>query len=343
MDSEKKKISKDESGQESKPNSVPVNPWDLTLSGKLKSEAKREKTPYEIWVEKKKEESGTEITCPQCGAVNKLMPNVVDEKCICGYEFYEDNQNILTEMTEHDRKSGKDSINRLHPESARSMRAHLLLPEQITEDEDTELHLTFNSNAWLLYLLISIVSIWFFLPVLKDISHNRFGVWIVFNVLMWLLLIFFSIGGLIRTLRITSIEINNESAIFRGTTGTKTLRFDKMINIQNDRQLNNGGEILDMLDRCILFSWMSFSSYLNEASGSMNYVNRISFSSLDQSVDLTFSGGEQQSYIKAMAAIIYMSRIKSGKCFISESAIKSAEKGRGDYEDWLGEKFDKSQ
>ena len=342
MDSEKEKIKKGESDQQSKP--VPLNPWDLTLSGKLKSEVKREKTPYEIWFEKKKDESGTEETCPQCGAVNKLMPNVIREKCdSCGYEFYEDGHNILAEMTEHDRKTGKDSIRRLHPESARSLRAHLLLPEQITDDEDAEINLTFNSTVWLFYLILSIVSVWLFMPILREIPHGRIYVWLTFKFLMWLLLIFFSICGLVRTLRITSIEINNESAVFRGMIGATTLRFDKMINIQNERQLNNAGKILDMLDRCFLFAWLSLSSYINEASGSVLYVNRISISSLEQSVDFTFSGGEQQSFIKAMATIIFLSRRKSNNCFISESAIKSAEKGRGDYEDWLGDRFDKSQ
>jgi hypothetical protein len=342
MDSEKEKISKGESDQQSE--TVPLNPWDLTLSGKLKSEVKREKTPYEIWLEKKKNESGTDEICPRCGAVNKLMPNVIDEKCNkCGYEFYEDGRNILVEMTEHDRKTGKDSINRLHPESARSLRTHLLLPEQIVDDEDAEINLTFNSTVWLFYLILSIVSLWLFMPILREIPHGGIYVWLTFKFLLWLLLIFFSIGGLFRTLRITSIGINNESAVFRGTTGTTTLRFDKMINIQNERQLNNAGKILDMLDRCILFVWLSLSSYINEASGSVLYVNHISMSSLEQSIDFTFSGGEQQSFIKAMAVIIFMSRRKSNNCSISESAIKSAEKGRGDYEDWLGEKFDKSQ
>jgi hypothetical protein len=344
MDSEKEKIAKGESDQQSGPVAVPLNPWDLTASGKLKSEAKLEKTPYEIWFERKKEESGTEITCPQCGAVNKLMPNVINEKCdSCGYEFYEDGQNILTDMAEHDRKIGKDSIGRMYLESAKGLRTHLLLPSQITEHEDVALHLMFRSYVWLFYLVLSIVSVWLFLPILKNIPQGKISFWVVINLLWWVLVILFSIAGLIRTLRITSIETNNESVVFRGMIGAVMLKFDKMINIQNDRQLNSAGRILDMLDRNFLFAWLSLGSYINEASGSVLYVNHVSISSVEQSVDLSFSGGEQQSYIRAMATIIYMSRLTSHKCMISESAIKSAEKGRGDYEDWLGDKFDKSQ
>ena len=215
----------------------------------------------------------------------------------------------------------------------------LALPGKVLENPENEFSYTFYSWSWVQYFLailalmpVSVFGIPFFW------HQEDYDIAIALGVIAFIVF-FFMLFGLFQTLKVTCIVCDNLGVTFSGSIGRKRLFYKRIIFISNDRYINGRGRLFGTGGFFIpgrgfgtprpsmgLKTMGPQSDMLDTSSTSSAYSNTVSVSSTLGNVSFTFSGGGNREFVRALAIIIYMSKLKNPDCNISKRAIFAAAK-----------------
>lgn len=330
-------------------------PSNLTVDSDKRSKTT---TPYQKWLDEKRKEEGCKGKCPRCGTEYIDLPFIVGEECKkCGFPI-DKFDDVEKEMASRDEEIGLKTpfhLSLQFKESDMMSGQSLAIPALFLEEPIPEFEYIFkNGTATTQY----VYAIAYFIVVWIVIGYQIWFTNIFHNLLMLAALAIAGISiftGFANVIKVTTIKVNNNGARFSGWFASTSMNYEEIISINNQREVTIWASI------CSYFDLTSFPYYWRErlhsnifidrpygpgssslfssepASGistSASYINKITISTPERSVDYQFVGAGNQSFIKALAIIIYLARKHNRGCHVDPSAIRAAEKGEEDFTEW---------
>jgi hypothetical protein len=324
-----------------------LKPWEIDDHGvPLEYKKKHRKpTPYEIWLEKKRQTEGSEVICPRCGTVNLELPFVSGEKCFkCGYNI-DYGENIAQKMRDSVKSSLVDRLQSIDTIDALSKTLDLPANfENIIDNPDSPFEYTYRAYSYFISLIILSASIITFYLLMTGVwTVEDSSNWNLFLMVITVLFAIFSTVSLLDSIRVISIYLDQDSVTFKGLFFATRMNYKNVFSIQNARLATGGIPVLSSI--FLIFSSIRFyhlmtqfeevaSEPADNSSTSREFRNHISISSFDDHISFSFSGGDNPQFVRALAIIILMSKLKNPSCFIDKKSLLAAEKGYDDYSNW---------
>ena len=327
-------------------------PSNLTVDSDKRSKTT---TPYQKWLDEKRKEEGRKGKCPRCGTEYIDLPFIVGEACKkCGFPI-DKFDDVEKEMVSRDEKIGLKTPFELSlnfKESDMMSGQSLAIPAFFLEEPIPEFEYIFkNGTATTQY----VYAIAFIIVVWIVIGYQIWFTNIFHNLLMLAALAIAGtsiLTGFANVIKVTTIKVNNNGARFSGWFASTSMNYDEIISINNQRELTVWASIWNYLSASSMTfygderlhsnlfvdrpggRWLFSSEPASGLSTSSSYINKITISTPARSVDYQFVGAGNQSFIKALAIIIYLARKHNRGCHVDPSAIRAAEKGEEDFTEW---------